>query len=237
MLDVLGLIPKNENLFFHCKLRNLPEKNYKILTLRILDQLFRLDPKSIMIPTYTYSFTKNNYYNISQSKSEVGRFSEEIRLIVDPKLRSFDPIFSHMDLTKSKYLHHRPINQSFGKNSIFETWKAINGIVVNYNLENFISTQFHFAEYKYGVSYRKNRIFKGFILKGNKKIKVQYNFFCKDNLNKITFNRKKIEKDLAKEKILYKKKIKSIKLYYFYAGEFHDFILYKLKKDEKYLIS
>ena len=51
-----------------------------------LDDVF--NPIDIFVPTFTYSFTKNKAFDVANSTSEVGRFSEEARKYLPARNRS-----------------------------------------------------------------------------------------------------------------------------------------------------
>jgi hypothetical protein len=69
---LIDSIPTNENIFFHCRLKGLEsnKNNYNLLSKKIIKLLCDRKPKSIIIPTYTYSFTKNFVFDQSLSVSE-----------------------------------------------------------------------------------------------------------------------------------------------------------------------
>jgi aminoglycoside 3-N-acetyltransferase len=237
--NLISTIPKNENIFLHCRLKGMEgsKKNYSLLCKKIIKLLYDRKPKSIIIPTYTYSFTKNFVFNQNLSASETGRFSEEIRKTADSSLRTLDPIFSHVILQNSNFLEEKISTRSFGNRTIFHKFVQDKGVIVNLNLEDITTPLFHFLEYKFNVPYRKNRIFCGDIVKKNKsKIKIKYNFFCRKKNSLITIDRKKILKDLKKNNIVFEKKSKKNILRWFYSDKLIKFLSKKLKNNPNYLI-
>ena len=86
---IIDFIPDSENIFFHAGISPLKKfNNYKTITLKLLDTLDKKNLKSLIVPTYTYSFTKEKIFNRKISPSEVGRFSEEVRKICKIHQRS-----------------------------------------------------------------------------------------------------------------------------------------------------
>ena len=238
MRKAVDFIPGNENIFFHCKLKGLKLNiNYKQTTLFLIKLLKEKKLQSLIVPTYTYSFTKSSIFNRNLSPSEVGRFSEEIRLICKSTQRSLDPIFSYIDVYSKGFVNNKIINSSFGQNSIFHKWNLINGIIVNFGLDEIISTQFHYIERVLGVDYRSIKKFKGLVILDKEKKKIEYNFFCRKNIEKNYLNRKKIEKDLIDTSILKQYYIDNIKVSWFRSRDLYNFLKKKIKDNSNYLIS
>jgi aminoglycoside N3'-acetyltransferase len=94
-------IPKQRILFLHVRLRNIHRvtgQSYLNLTQDFLKQLWLFEPKTILIPSYTFSFMRSGLFHRLFSKSEVGRFSEEVRQHF-AQYRTPDPMFSVLDTT------------------------------------------------------------------------------------------------------------------------------------------
>jgi len=213
------------------------DNDYKSITLKLLNILEKKNLKSLIVPTYTYSFTKAKIFNRRMSPSEVGRFSEEVRKICNINQRSMDPIFSCVDVFNSGIVNNNLSTASFEKNSIFEHWNKINGIVVNFGLNEIISTQLHHIEFKNNVPYRKNKIFRGHIIDKNKKFNIEYKFFCRINTKKTFFDRIKILKDLNSEKLINQKNISNINIMWFRTKDVFNFLSKKIKNDKNYLLT
>lgn len=238
LIKAIDFIPSNENIFFHCKLRDLKSKNnYEKTSILLIKLLKKKNLKSLIVPTYTYSFTKSLVFNRNFSPSEVGRFSEEVRLFCKSSQRSLDPIFSFVDVLNSGFVNNKISNTSFSKSSIFHKWHLINGIIVNFGLDEIFSTQFHYIEKELGVDYRSIKKFKGIVVLNNKKRQIVYNFFCRKNIEKNFFNRKKIEKDMLKENILNQCFIENIKVSWFRSADLYNFLDKKIKNNLNYLIT
>ena len=73
-------LPKIEILFLHVKLKGLSSLPYQEISQQIIGYLEEFFvPKTSLILTYTYSFTKIRVFDRKLSVSEGGRFGEEIR--------------------------------------------------------------------------------------------------------------------------------------------------------------
>ena len=79
----------------------------------------------IIIPTYNYQFTKNKYFNVKKSISEVGFFSNYL-LKKNWKKRTLDPIFSHIVFGKIEKFNKYKINtNALVKKAYFHIFKKI----------------------------------------------------------------------------------------------------------------
>jgi aminoglycoside 3-N-acetyltransferase len=158
---------------------------------------------TIIIPTFTYSFIKKKKYDIENSSSEVGNFSEKFRL-VDNVSRSKNPIFSVASIGKySNQITNSSITTCFGKDSIFDLLNFYDAkifcIGCSFNRVTFV----HYVEEKLNVCYRYHKVFKGKILKNNEvKNNVVIDYFVRDlsfdtvcnlgNLKNIMIKKKKL---------------------------------------------
>ncbi len=130
----------------------------------ILNSIFSVigSKGTIVVPTYTYSFSKNEIFNYKQ-KSVCGIFSEFVRNHAISE-RTIDPMFSISALGyNSKSLTVDISNNSFDQNSFFSRFHQINGKICNFNL-NAGSTFVHYLERILEVDYRFDKEFSGVII-------------------------------------------------------------------------
>ena len=110
--------------------------DYAALSLELiaaLDELY--SPLGILVPAFTYSFTKTGIYDRAHTPSEVGRFGEEIRLAFPPAQRTMNPVFSVIDchsILKSDELSE---DTAFGRHSLWNHLNEIGHICLNVNLQ------------------------------------------------------------------------------------------------------
>ena len=191
-------IPKCEHIMIHVRLVNLLNMSSKLLSyesasIHILDAVSELNPLSVVVPSFTYSYTDNLKFSINNSKTEVGRFSEEVRLLSSPKLRTLDPIFSVIDVKNFGWQKTNWNSDAFGIESIWESWDKYNGIIVNIDLPEIISTQIHYIEKISQVPYRFNKTFIGNVSDlDDNMIELKYNYFARDLNLKFAWNRVKM---------------------------------------------
>ncbi len=176
---------------------------------------------NILIPTFTYSVCKTKKFDIKNSNSETGLFSEKFRKRKFVK-RTNHPIFSFAIFGKKfKYFNKANITTCFGKDSIFDFFLRNKGkiICLGCNLDRVTFT--HHAEEIHKVNYRYLKKFKIF-LKARKKI-INTNYYVRKLTKKSRIDLRNLHKYLKQ-----KKRIKEI-----------DFGRYKLMsiKSESYFKS
>lgn len=157
-------LPANRILYLHTCLRGLHQRTgiaYPELAKRILEELLKTKPQAILIPAFTiYSYMAARIFHAEHSHSEVGRFSEEIRL--QGFRRTADPMYSVLDILASlpDGLNHR---QTFGPQTLFDFLFRENAIIVNIDMNAFYATPIHELERRHQVPYRLEIDFPGMI--------------------------------------------------------------------------
>ena len=129
------------------------------------------DSGTLIVPTYTYSFPKNEIFNPNKSISRMGIFSEWVRRHKD-SLRVVDPCYSVSVVGKNKeyFINNATVN-SFGKNSVFDKFFNLNGRILCLNFPG--NTFIHYIERKLNVNYRFDKIFSGLIEENGELIKAK----------------------------------------------------------------
>lgn len=210
--------------------------NYQKATTDLLN-LFEdlLNPKTLLIPTFTYSFTKSGVFHRQFSKSETGRFSEELRL-ESPKNRTKDPIFSFIDSKDYFKELDYDYSKAFGLGSFLDLLSKQDFVVANYNLDELVTTHLHYIESKYSVPYRFVKFFKGVILDNQQEEATNYEYLVRRLDVDTTWNRAKIKDDLLKADILKKNNVDGVNVYVYLASEADFFWKEKIKENPDYLI-
>lgn len=228
-LDMLGLAKLGRN--------NVDRLN------EFCDLLEKIEKKkgNICIPAYSFSYTKNEDYNILKTPCvNVGAVSEFIREI-HPERRTIDAIFSYMIYGDKISGKHFEISdyETFGKGSVMEEvfnldgyiW-AIGGVFKN-------STEIHFIEKMLRVSYRYDKIFKGIIIdKDGKPHNQQITYFCKNFDYNLWYDFKNLENDLREDGLIETLKVEDYPL--FISGikfrTLFEYIDKKIREDSKYFL-
>ena len=133
---------------------------------------------TIVVPAFSYSFTKNEIFNRETTKSSVGLFSETFRKFPNVK-RSNHPIFSFAAVGKyeNEILNSR-IDDCFGRKTTFDFLYQHDAKIVSLGCHFDQSATFlHYVEQNLDVSYRYKKTFSGFIQNKGKisKVVVTYN--------------------------------------------------------------
>lgn len=193
---------------------------------------------TIIVPSFTYSINKNKIFNNKKSKSKIGQFSEDFRKIFLPE-RTNDPIFSVCTYgKKSKIIKKVSYKDSFGKNSIFDYLYSENVKLICLGCELKVVTFIHYIEQCLKVPYREFKVFNTKVLNEHKKMsKVKIKFFCRSTKNNYTYNLVKLNKEMVKQKKLYRSNFGRIKSYSFRAKDFFRIFKNILKNNNKALIN
>jgi aminoglycoside 3-N-acetyltransferase len=130
---------------------------------------------SIVMPTFSFSFCKNEVFDVDQSRSTDGVLTEYFRKQPDVQ-RTIQPIHSC-----AVFGHHQEdlLNigkDSFGEKSIFGNLLKLKGKIVYFGATFLSSTFNHHIEQMHGIPYRYIKNFKGTIVNGNKRYDDDYTF-------------------------------------------------------------
>ncbi len=163
---------------------------------------------TIILPTYTYSYRRNETYNLKNSPSDklIGLLPEKFRKLKNC-YRNTDPLFSHCAYGIDKKIIQRSSKNCFGYKSVFENLFNKNATILSIGVEfTHGITEFLHIEKLFGVPYRYNKLFKGKSIINNKYQKdycyhyvKKENFFKKYKSNRETLGRKLIEKKICKK--------------------------------------
>ena len=238
-LDQIDL-PKKKILTLHVRLRpvkEFTELSYLENTSLVLESLYKFEPQAMLIPAFTYSFTKSGLYHKLYSRAETGRFSEEVRMGFS-NYRTTDPIFSMMDVTSWLGQQDNLNNLgAFESGCIWEKLFHEGSIVVNIGIESFVATQIHYLERLMQVPYRKTFIKSGVIYKNNTDHQtVDYTFYARDLKNLRQLNWPLIEEKLFSDGVLNKIVFNGIKFSCISVSSLHKVLKKEIIRDPYYLV-
>jgi aminoglycoside 3-N-acetyltransferase len=233
-------IPQNEILFLHVRLKGISnELTYQDLSnqiIKILQELY--NPITILVPTFTYSYTKTASFDRANSPSEVGRFSEEVRRIFDPQHRTTNPVFNVIDTNNYFKKYELKEETAFGEDSLMQILHDLGHVVININVNEFISTYLHFLEYHYNVPYRYTKHFPGEVIFSQKEKKpVDYQYFVRDLDKHTVWDRKKIKETLYKEGALKFINRNRLEIMWIHSKDMKKILGKKLETDKEFLLS
>ena len=189
----------------------------------------------IIVPAYTYQFTKNKKFSVKNSPSEIGFFSNYL-LKRSWANRTLDPVFSHLIFGKIKNYDLEYKNKdAFGINSIFNLFLKNNFKIICFCCSSDRMTFIHFIESILKVNYRFVKNFKGILEYKNVKEKILYKFNVGKKKYDYSLKEKKINK-LLDQKNFIKKKFGKFECYSVNCKFLYSNLKRKIKKNEKYLI-
>ena len=228
-------------MFLHVRLKGLVEKanDYAHGSRELIEFLVReIKPRSILVPTYTYSFTKTGLFHRVYSRSEVGRFSEEMRRAYG-HTRTPEPIFSVVEpvgqyLSQLSNLSHL---EAFGRQSIFSSLERDNAIALNINLTKFISTHLHYLERQNRVPYRFDKTFQGVVYHDQAQHQVvNYKYYVRNLVEDPQWDRQRIASDLEQAGVLRVIRDEEMELNWLPAQDMREFIDRRLAENPLYLL-
>jgi len=120
---------------------------------------------TLVVPTFTYSFTDGDRFKPAETESNMGMFAEFVRTHPD-SVRSADPNFSVAAIGPlAEQLTGDPPAHSFGQDSFWERFLAVGGKFCNFNMDA-ASTFLHYVERCLDVPYRWDKPFAGVVVRG-----------------------------------------------------------------------
>jgi aminopeptidase-like protein/aminoglycoside N3'-acetyltransferase len=204
-------IKKGDSIFVHSDLKLFGKINNKIMRNEFLDSFIEALKKTvgkygnIIMPTFSYTFCKNEIFIPEITPSKVGILTEYFRKLEGVK-RSIDPIFSVAVFGPDKEYFTDVGTNCFGKKSIFEKLYDKNAKIVFLG-ETFAITYIHFVEQICGVPYRFIKKFKGKIKIKNELKDFVFDYNVRPLDKNIDYNLEKIMDFLESKRALRKIKL------------------------------
>lgn len=120
---------------------------------------------TLVIPTFSYSFTKGEPFDVLNTPSTVGMVSERFRTLPGV-CRTLDPIFSFACRgPAADELMASPVRECFGVASVFAALHRMNAHIVNLGCSMSRGGTFvHYVETAHGVDYRYRKVFSGTVV-------------------------------------------------------------------------
>jgi len=120
---------------------------------------------TLVIPTFSYSFTKGEPFDISNTPSTVGMVSERFRKLPGVH-RTSDPIFSFACRGPlAREFCALPIRECFGAESVFAALHRLDAHIVDLGCSMSRGGTFvHYVETAHGVDYRYKKAFSGTVI-------------------------------------------------------------------------
>lgn len=178
-------LKKGDVVFCHSNVGFLgcPEeaKNPETIFNFVLESFFDVmgNEGTLVIPTFSYSFCQGKDFDIKNTPSTVGVFTEFVRK--HPKsVRSLEPLFSVSAIgPKASKLLSNLSSESFGKDSIWDRLLKEDAAVLNIGI-GVGCTFIHYVEQMLNVPYRYKKLFTGNVIVDGKKSKRGIIYFVRD---------------------------------------------------------
>lgn len=233
-------LPSAEILFVHLRLRGLAATESYARVSRQLLMAFQewAAPTTILVPTFTYSFTSCRRFDRKNSPCEVGRFGEETRTHYARALRTMNPVFSCIDTAGYFTIGACDETSAFGERSLLDRLAQEGYVVVNLNLPSFVATHLHYLEYRHQVPYRFTKRFYGHISDDGEHFwPVQYAYYVRQLTRDTRWRREKIEGHLKARKALHFTGYRGIRGLWVRSQSLDEIIGEALQEDPHFLIT
>lgn len=138
----------------------------------------------LIVPTFTYSFCRSEMYDIADSPSTVGVFSEHFRQLPGVR-RTADPLFSVAVRGAVPAAWERPLfevgdKDVFGEESVFAMLRHVDAKFVFFGVPATTCTFVHHVEQRNAVPYRYMKDFAGMVRAGGRLTPVTARFYVRD---------------------------------------------------------
>lgn len=135
---------------------------------------------TLIVPTFTYSFTKGEDFDAAHTPSDVGQFSEGFRSFPGVQ-RTRHPIFSVAATGPgvTAVLASR-LDDCFGPGTLFDLLYRHDAKIVCLGCDFGKITFVHYVEQRFGVSYRHPKSFSGHLVDGGRRSPLTTNYLVRD---------------------------------------------------------
>ncbi|MEA2554474.1 MAG: aminoglycoside 3-N-acetyltransferase [Fimbriimonadaceae bacterium] len=135
---------------------------------------------TLVVPTFTYSFTEGKPYDPSMSPSKVGVLTEMFR-VRQNVLRTRDPIFSFaVSGSKAREYASASVEESFGDKSAFALLQRDNAWIACLGCALDRVTFVHRVEQIAGVDYRYPKVFSGEVIENGRQTELKTTYLVRD---------------------------------------------------------
>jgi len=195
---------------------------------------------TLLMPTYTFSFSNTRDWSCINTKSETGALTEYMRQLL-PQNRSINPFHSVcIEGPQKDYLLNNFSDSSFGENSVYEKLYKLGAYNLSLGSEFIGGATFcHYAEELLKVPYRFYKLFQGNVTDSyNNKIDIDFKMYVRIIEKEFYFdNNWEIfwEDALKKGLVNYFKFNKIAPIFLMNIKDSHDFLVEKIIRDPYYV--
>jgi aminoglycoside 3-N-acetyltransferase len=194
---------------------------------------------TLVMPAFSYSFTKGEVFDVRNTPSAVGLLSERFRTQT-AVLRTADPIFSFACRgARAREFVALPAGECFGAESVFAAAHRLNAHIVEVGCSLTRGGTFaHYVETAHGVDYRYKKTFSGVVIEedGRKsECSVVYN--VRDLTRKSEADLRRLQKRLTDEGKLRRAQVGRSQIMAVAASDFFNTAWKMLDEDPRALIA
>jgi aminoglycoside 3-N-acetyltransferase len=233
-------IPKYSTIIIHSSLFKFGIIDGGVSTIyNTLKKVFD-DTYTLLMPTYTFSFSNSREWNCITSKSETGVLTEYMRKL-SPQNRSINPFHSVcIEGPQKEYLLKDFSDSSFGENSVYEKLYKLGAFNLSLGSEFVGGATFcHYAEELLKVPYRFYKSFPGVVTDSfSNKIDIDFKMYVRIIENDFYYdnNWEIFWDDALKNGLVnYFKFNKTAPIFLMNIKDSHDFLVERILKDPYYV--
>lgn len=242
-------LPRDRLVVVHVRLKDLIDPaelsgadqaiDYAALSFELIAALKELySPLGILVPVFTYSFTKTGIYDRANTPSEVGRFGEEIRLAFPPAQRTMNPVFNFIDCSNVVPNVSRLEFGAFDRQSIWAWLDEVGHICLNINVSGLFGTYVHFLEARQQVPYRYPKTFQGRVsADGSDWTDMSYEYYVRDLDRDTRWRRAKIASFFKSHDVLHDHPRGDMLLRWFDSKQMAPVLEAALRKDPEFFVT
>ena len=205
----------------------------------LIDQHFVDKGSTVLIPTYSYSYTSGETYDVNNSVSKVGFVTESMRNLPNTR-RTIDPIFSYMvkgdGISRDNFVVRD--YECFGDNSLMSELYEKDSMVCSIAAPwDRVFTEVHFIERLLGMKYRKNKTFQGETVDASGlHHKTSAVFYCRDYEYNLRSGHLRLAEDLMRDDLIETINIEDkIEIKGVSFKNLYEYVAQKVKTDYLYL--
>ena len=193
---------------------------------------------TLIVPTFSYSLTKGEIFDVQRTPSSVGMMTEYFRGRPGVR-RTKEPIFSvAVSGNRSREIAQLTTKNCFDDNSIFG-WLAKNKAhVVGFGVNPNSITFTHYVEQLIGVDYRYFKLFKGKVVgTNNKEVDCELKYYARDLDSSLELNLINLVSKMKEEQVWFETKIKRVGIWSFKCEDFIRVLKENLPKNPNLLMN
>lgn len=157
--------------------------------------------RPLIIPTFNYTFCQSRVFDVANDPSQVGSFSEYIRLQRFP--RTLTPVFNFCLVQAEGFEEAKPNDNTFNEHSTFGKLGRADGEVAFLGAPLSANTFVHHVEEMANVGYRYPKHFRGSVISAERRFEVDLVYRVCPRLGKpLRYDWDALESDLLSKNIL-----------------------------------